>query len=74
MVRLYKTERCEWCVQVKKFLDYKKVAYEEIQLEDNPELAQEFYSRGYVTIPIVTNGDKITAGYSVPKLLELLNG
>ena len=74
MITLYKTERCAWCVQVKKFLDYKKVEYEEIQLEDDPDIAQAFYARGYMTSPIVTNGDKIVAGYSVPKLTELIIG
>jgi glutaredoxin len=72
VIRLYKTERCAWCVQVKKFLDYKKVAYEEIQLEDNPSDQQKFYELGYITSPIVTNGDKIVAGYSIPKLMELI--
>jgi glutaredoxin len=69
---LYKTKNCAFCVQAKKFLDYKKVDYEEVQLEDNPQMQQALYSQGYSTVPIITNGDRVVAGYSIPKLMELI--
>lgn len=37
MVIIYTTQICPYCVQAKKLLDQKGVAYQEIKIDNNPE-------------------------------------
>jgi alkyl hydroperoxide reductase subunit F len=73
MLKIYTTTQCAYCAMVKKFLDLKKVAYEVVNIEENPEREAEAIAlSGGKSVPITTNGEKVVVGWNAPKLMELL--
>lgn len=58
---MYTTDRCGYCVRAKALLDRKGVAYEEIELTDDPALRQILHElTGAWTVPqIVIDGEPI---------------
>lgn len=52
-VKIYTTSTCPYCIKAKKLLEYKKIPYEEISLEDNYETAMTTLSQktGFETVP-----------------------
>lgn len=60
---------CVQCNQTKKVMDRLGIAYEEVDLRENPALVSEFKERGHMSAPIVTAGDAIWSGFK----LDLIN-
>lgn len=58
---IYTTKICPYCVQAKQLFNRKQVAYEEIRVDDKPELREEMSQRsGRRTVPqIFINGQPI---------------
>jgi glutaredoxin 3 len=54
-VQMYTTRWCGYCVRAKALLDGKKIAYEEILLDDEPEFRQKL--------------QELTGGWTVPQIL-----
>ena len=59
---------------VKKLLDLKGVAYEAINLDEQPEMQAEAFklTDGMQTVPITTNGTDFVIGFQPSKILGLL--
>lgn len=57
-VYLYTTRFCPYCIQARRLLDHKSVAYREIPVDGNPELRREMMAAsGRRTVPqIWVNG------------------
>lgn len=70
-VRIYTTRWCGYCVQAKRLLDRKGIAYEEITLDDDPSFRRSLQElTGGWTVPqILIDGDPI-GGYSELYRLE----
>jgi glutaredoxin 3 len=65
-VKIYTTEVCPYCVQAKRLLTQLKVPYEEISLEDKPELRRKLSkeNNGYRTVPMIFIDGKFIGGYT----------
>ncbi len=64
-VTLYTTDRCPYCIQAKKLLDKRGVAYEEINLARDPDGREELVAKtGMYTFPQVIVGDELIGGYT----------
>lgn len=65
-ITVYTTQYCSFCNAAKKFLDDKGLAYEEVPLDDNPELRAEVSKRNgnYRTVPMIEIDGKFVGGYS----------
>lgn len=64
-VTLYTTDRCPYCVQAKKLLDKRGVAYEEINLARDPDGRTELVAKtGMMTFPQVLVGTELIGGYT----------
>lgn len=58
---------------VKKFLSMKGREYEEVSLEDRPELRAELLKKtGVMQVPVTKIGDEYIAGWNPKKLTELI--
>lgn len=69
---VYTTNTCAYCQMVKKFLDSKKVEYEVVNLNENPERQQEAYDiSGALTVPITTDGKSVVVGWNPGKLVAM---
>lgn len=64
-VTLYTTDRCPYCIQAKKLLDKRGVAYEEINLARDPDGRSELVAKtGMMTFPQVLVGGELIGGYT----------
>jgi glutaredoxin 3 len=65
-VKIYTTTVCPYCVQAKRLLTQLKMPYEEINLEDKPELRQKISeeNNGYRTVPMIFIDGKFIGGYT----------
>ena len=53
-VTVYTRNNCAYCVQVKRFLDIKKQAYEVVNLDENPAIEASVVAKsGARTVPVV---------------------
>ena len=70
-VTVYTTPNCVQCNATKKHLDRRGIAYEVVDLSENPDKLKEFVSQGLVTAPIVTTNKKIWSGYNPAEIDSL---
>ncbi len=64
-VTLYSTDRCPFCIQAKKLLDKRGIAYEEINLARDPDGRTELVEKtGMMTFPQVLVGDELIGGFT----------
>ena len=64
-VTLYTTDRCPYCVQAKKLLDKRGIAYDEINLARDPDGRSELVAKtGMMTFPQVLVDDELIGGYT----------
>jgi glutaredoxin len=73
-ITIYTTNTCVYCVMVKKWLGSKNISYNEVNLDVNPERAQEPVDlTGQLAVPVtvVTKSDdskEVIVGYNLAKL------
>ncbi len=68
-VTVYSAPWCAFCHAVKQYLDSKKVAYEEIDVDANQEAARELVEKsGQAGIPVVFIGDEMIVGFDRPRI------
>ena len=74
-ITIYTTNTCAYCVMVKRWLTSKNMAYDEVNLDVNPERAQEAIEvSGQMAVPVtvITKDDdskEIVVGYNLAKLV-----
>ncbi len=77
-ITIYTTNTCAYCVMVKKWLTTKGQTYQEVNLDEKPELRQEVISlSGQMAVPVtvVTNDSgqqDVTVGWNPGKLAMAL--
>ena len=73
-ITIYTTNTCAYCVMVKKWLTSKSFNYEEVNLDTNPERANEaleISDQMAVPVTVVTKDDdsrEVIVGYNLAKL------
>lgn len=66
---IYTTPTCAYCTQVKKYLDNKGVAYETVDLEEDPQTRQKLFDKlGAMTVPITNIGERWIIGWKPAEL------
>lgn len=76
-VTIYSRTTCAYCGMVKKYLGMKNVAFEEVNLDEHPELIEEIVAKsGAQTVPITmvqdeaSENEAIIVGWNPAKLAE----
>lgn len=71
-VQIYSTASCPYCVQAKKLLESKGVAYTELRIDESDELMQEMLTRsnGRRTVPQIFINGKHVGGFDDLSALE----
>lgn len=73
-ITIYSTNTCAYCVMVKKWLTSKGLTYTEVNLDENPERANEPYEltkQLAVPVTVVTRDDdtkSVVVGFNLSKL------
>src|SRR5215467_16220343 len=75
-VEIYTTQFCPFCVRAKSLLKHKGVAFEEIDVGDDPELREKMIERagGRRTVPEIFINGRIIGGYDELKALDDAGG
>ena len=65
-IRVYTTVVCPYCIQAKRLLTSAGLDFEEISVEDNPDLRAKLSADngGYRTVPMIFIGDEFIGGFS----------
>lgn len=76
-ILVYSTSTCPYCVEVKDYLDAKKIKYSEIDIENNEKKAQEMVKKsGQMGVPVVIiqkNGkENIIVGFEKDEIDQLI--
>ena len=70
-VIIYTTRFCPYCVRARNLLDEKGVAYEDIAVDDDPQLRREMMTRsGLNTVPQIWIDEQHIGGCDEMMLLE----
>ncbi|MCX6129935.1 MAG: glutaredoxin [Proteobacteria bacterium] len=69
-IKIYTSSNCTFCVQAKRMLSQLKLTFEEIGLDDKPEIRQKLSEENghYRTVPMIFIDNKFIGGYT-----DLLN-
>jgi len=62
-VLMYSTPSCPYCIKAKKLLNFKNIAFEDINVEDNPKLRAIMQERsGRKSVPQIFIADQAIGG------------
>ena len=72
-VKLYSTPACVYCVTLKRFLEEKKVEFDEIDISENKEAAEEMIEKtGQMGVPVIEIEDQVIVGFDRDKIMKAL--
>jgi glutaredoxin 3 len=64
-VEVYSTGQCPYCVMAKQLLEGKKVSYDEIRVDKNPDKRKEMMTKSRQrTVPQIFINDQSVGGYT----------
>lgn len=72
-IKVYSTPSCLWCQAAKDFFKNHNIPFEDIDVSQNEQAAQEMIEKsGQMRVPVIEIDDKIVKGFDKPSLIELL--
>lgn len=72
-IKIYSTPTCPHCRALKKYLDGKKIKYEDIDVTKNQKALKEMIKKsGQMGVPVIDIEGKIITGFDREKLEKLL--
>jgi glutaredoxin-like protein NrdH len=72
-ITIYTTSNCSQCLVTKRQFDKYGIRYDEIALEQHPELVEKFKELGLMSAPIVITDTKKWSGFRLDKIKSLSN-
>ncbi len=72
-IKIYSTPSCFWCQAAKDFFKSHNIPFEDIDVSQNEQAAQEMIEKsGQMGVPVIEIDDKIVKGFDKSSLIELL--
>ena len=72
-VTVYSTPTCPFCIRAKQYLKDNKIQFEDIDVSENHEKAQEMIKKsGQMGVPVLEIGAKIIVGFDKDKIKDAL--
>ena len=73
MIKIYTSTNCVYCKKIKKFLNDKKIVYEEKDITSNSKLQKELIEKtGQYSVPVTDINGEYVFGYDIEKLEKIL--
>ena len=73
-VIVYSTPTCPFCIRAKQFLKDNSIQFENIDVSENHEKAQEMIKKsGQMGVPVLEIGEEIIIGFDKDKIKEALD-
>ncbi len=74
MINIYSTPACPYCHTVKNYLKSKNIVFNDYNVAEDQEKAQEMVEKsGQMSVPVIEIDDYIMVGFDKPELDRLLN-
>lgn len=71
LITVWTLPNCVQCMQTKKEFDKRGIRYEEMQLENHPEMVEQFKQENLIAAPIVVTDTKKWSGFRLEKIKSL---
>jgi len=72
-VKIYTTTTCSWCARVKEFFKEHKIEYEEVNVGEDREAAEEMVKKsGQMGVPVTEIDGEMIIGFNEEKLKKAL--
>lgn len=72
-VTIYSTPTCPFCIRAKQFLKENKINFEDIDVSQNQDKAQEMIKRsGQMGVPVLDINGELIVGFDKEKIKEAL--
>jgi glutaredoxin-like YruB-family protein len=72
-VKVYSTPACPYCHMAKDFFKENKIEFEDIDVSQDHEAAQEMIEKsGQMGVPVIDIDGKVIIGFNVPAIKEAL--
>ena len=73
-ITVYSTSTCPFCIRAKQFLKDNNIQFEDIDVSENHEKAQEMIKKsGQMGVPVLEIGSEIIVGFDKDKIKAALN-
>ncbi len=73
-VKIYSTPTCVYCITLKKFLEENNIDFEEVDISEDKEAAEEMIERtGQMGVPVTEIDGEMVVGFDRDKISKLLN-
>lgn len=72
-ITVYSTNQCPYCVMLKNFLTEQNLAFKEVNVEENPEIAQKLLdATGRIGVPQTEIDGRWIVGYDPNTIMKVL--
>lgn len=71
LITVWTLPSCVQCMMTKKEFDKRGIRYEEMQLENHPEMVEQFKQENLIAAPIVVTDTKKWSGFRLEKIKSL---
>lgn len=72
-IKVYGTSWCHYCNAAREFFKEKRIPFEDINIEKNPEAAKEIIEKsGQMGVPVILIGEKVIVGFNREQIEDLL--
>lgn len=71
-VVVYSNNTCPNCDNLKKALTMKGIAFEEINISEQPQEGTMIRERGFRSLPVINDGDNWMTGFTPSNLMNIL--
>lgn len=71
LITIWTLPNCVQCMMTKKEFDKRGIRYEEMQLENHPEMVEQFKQENLIAAPIVVTDTKKWSGFRLEKIKSL---
>jgi glutaredoxin-like YruB-family protein len=72
-IKIYSTPTCPWCIKAKEFFKEKGIEFEDINVAENQEAANEMMEKsGQIGVPVIDIDGKIIVGFDQAAIEEVI--
>ncbi|MCM8798802.1 MAG: glutathione S-transferase N-terminal domain-containing protein [Candidatus Omnitrophica bacterium] len=72
-VKIYSTPTCPFCIRAKQFLKENKITFEDLDVSQNPEYAEEMIRKsGQMGVPVLDIEGEIIVGFDKERIKSAL--
>ncbi|MDH6363561.1 glutaredoxin-like protein NrdH [Enterococcus sp. PF1-24] len=73
-VKIFSKNNCMQCNMTKRFLEQQQVAFEEINIDNQPEFLPWLKEQGFQSVPVTIAEEKTIVGFRPDQLKQLVIG